>query len=72
MTPTESAAPSSTVLLSVATVARRLECSRMHVYRLIDSGELETLDIAAPGSNQPKTRIRESVLADYLGRATKY
>ncbi len=69
MTPNDTAA---TTLLSVATVARRLEVSRMHVYRLIESGELEILDIASPGSKQPKTRIRESVLAAYVERAASH
>jgi excisionase family DNA binding protein len=68
--PPESSLLLETSLLSVIEVARRLECSRPHVYRLISTGELEAIDIATPGSRGSKTRIRESALVEYIERAT--
>lgn len=53
-------------LLTIPAVAARLACSRPHVYALIESGELMSVDIARPGSTQSKTRVKESDLANYI------
>lgn len=47
-----------------------MDCSDMHVYRLIAAGELQTIDIATPGAGRPKTRIPGDSLADYIERKT--
>jgi excisionase family DNA binding protein len=58
-------------LHSVAeTAAEILDCSEMHVYRLIAAGELTAVDIATPGAGRSKTRIRSDDLADYIKRNT--
>jgi excisionase family DNA binding protein len=59
-----------TPVLSVVEAAEFLSCSRWHVYRLIEAGELTAIDISTPGSATSKTRIRQSDLSDYLARAT--
>jgi excisionase family DNA binding protein len=58
-------------LYSVTQVAEILDCSDMHVYRLIAAGELRAADIGTPGSGRPKSRIRSDDLADYIDRNTR-
>ena len=58
-------------LYSVTQVAEILDCSDMHVYRLIAAGELRAADIGTPGSGRPKSRIRSDDLADYIDRKTR-
>lgn len=53
-------------------VADHLNCSRMHVYRLISRGALKTVDIANPGSLRTKTRIREEDLQEYIDALPVY
>jgi len=62
----------SVTLHSVAQVTtEKLNCSEMHVYRLIAAGELTAVDIATPGAGRPKTRIRSDDLAEYIERQTR-
>ena len=49
-------------LLNVEQVRRFLQCSRRHVYSLVESGELKALKI---GGRQG-IRIRKSVLEEFL------
>jgi excisionase family DNA binding protein len=58
-----------TRLLSVTTVADRLECSRNHVYALIAKGGLHAVDLRASGK-KAKTRIRESDLEAFIEART--
>ena len=58
------------VLYTVPGTAEYLECSEMHVYRLIAAGELRAVDTSVPGSKRAKTRIRADDLADYIERKT--
>jgi len=46
-------------------------CSDMHVYRLIEAGELRAVDISTPGAERPKLRVRSDDLADYIERNTR-
>jgi hypothetical protein len=43
----------------------------MHVYRLIEAGELRAVDISTPGAERPKLRVRSDDLADYIERNTR-
>jgi excisionase family DNA binding protein len=62
----------SITLHSVTEVAtEKLDCSEMHVYRLIAAGLLRAVDIATPGAGRSKTRIRSDDLADYIERQTR-
>lgn len=58
-------------LLTIPEVASRLSISQMHVYRLIASGVLESVDVAAPGSRKSKTRVPEAALAEFVRRRTR-
>jgi excisionase family DNA binding protein len=58
-------------LLTIPGTAEKLECSEMHIYRLIAAGELRAVDIATPGSGRSKTRVRSDDLADYIERQTR-
>ena len=53
------------------TATEFLDCSEMHVYRLIAAGELTAVDIATPGAGRSKTRIRSDDLADYIDRKSR-
>lgn len=53
-------------LLTLPETAEVLGCSRMHVYRLIQSGALATVDISLPGAKRSKTRIEEDELDNYV------
>jgi excisionase family DNA binding protein len=55
----------------VTETAKILDCSDMHVYRLIAAGELAAVDIATPGARRSKTRIRSDDLAAYIERQTR-
>lgn len=57
-------------LLTIPETAELLRCTGMHVYRLIDAGELPTVDISVPGSSRTKRRVRVADLTDYLERAS--
>lgn len=48
------------------TARNYLGCSENHVYRLIAAGALDVVDIAPPGSERTKMRIRDDDLADYI------
>src|SRR5271155_967182 len=58
-------------LFSVKEASVILDCSDMHIYRLIAAGELSVVDIAMPGAGRSKTRIRSDDLADWIGRKTR-
>lgn len=58
-------------LVSIPAAAARLDCSRMHVYRLIGAGMLRPVDIAVPGSGRPRTRIRSDDLDEYIKSHTR-
>ncbi len=54
---------------SVAQVAKRLNCSKRHVDRLIDLGELQSvMDISLPNSRRQCLRIPRESVDDYLIR----
>lgn len=50
-------------LYSVATVAERLEVSKVWVYERIKSGELAVVEL---GSTRPKQRVRADVLQAFI------
>lgn len=66
MTSTTETALTGVTVLSIREVAERLECSKPHVYRLINSGALPAVDIAPPDSKRTKTRVRLDDLAAFL------
>lgn len=57
-------------LLTITETAKRLSCSPNHVYRLIATGKLRSLDVALPGSQRAKTRVSEAALAAYVEAST--
>lgn len=57
-------------LLSVTHAAAHLDCSRAHVYRLIEAGHLRTVEIRATGT-RTKTRVRAEDLAAYIDTQTR-
>jgi excisionase family DNA binding protein len=61
----------SVTLHPVTETAEILNCSEMHVYRLIAAGELAAVDIATPGAGRSKTRVRSDDLAGYIDRNTR-
>lgn len=58
-----------TEVLSVLEVAKRLGCSKDHVYRLITDGTLPSLDIGRGGRS--KTRIPAKNLEAYIQAGLK-
>lgn len=58
-------------LLSVTTAAERLACSPGHVYNLISSGALRSVQITATGP-RPKTRVLESELDAFIESRTTH
>ena len=58
-------------LHTIPDAAARLGCSDMHVYRLIEIGELPAVDIAQPGARRSKTRVRSDHLDAYIARRTR-
>jgi excisionase family DNA binding protein len=62
---------SSAQLFSVPVAAARLECSEMHVYRLVSTGELRAVDISRKGAGKSKTRIRSDDLDAYIEARTR-
>lgn len=50
------AAPSA-IVLTPQQVATYFQCSKGHVYRLISSGALPSVDISTPGSAKARHRI---------------
>ncbi len=58
--------PASLIALTPQQAADRLGCSKVHIYRLINSGALPSCDISAPGSQRSKTRILLDDLNDYI------
>jgi excisionase family DNA binding protein len=61
----------STQLLSIPAAAERLECSEMHIYRMVSSGELRAVDISQKGARKSKTRIRSDDLDAYIEARTR-
>lgn len=61
----------SVQLLTIPETAERLRCSENHVYALIAAGRIRAVDVARPGSRQPKTRVSESALADYINASAQ-
>ena len=58
-------------LFSVPAAAARLECSEMHIYRLVSTGELRAVDISRRGAGKSKTRIRSDDLEAYIEARTR-
>jgi excisionase family DNA binding protein len=58
-------------LFSVPAAAARLECSEMHIYRLVSTGELRAVDISLKGAGKSKTRIRSDDLDAYIEARTR-
>lgn len=59
------------LLLKIAEVANALRCGETHVYRLIAAGELDTTDVATPGSSKSKSRVPRESLHAYVRRQTR-
>ena len=57
------------VILTPQQAADRLDCSKVHIYRLINTGRIQTVDISAPGSQRTKTRILLEDLNTYIRTA---
>jgi len=57
-------------LLSMPSVAERLDCSRTHVYGLIAAGKLRAVEIKASGT-KPKTRVLEEDLDAFIEANTR-
>lgn len=53
-------------LHSVVAAADVLEVSKWTVYRLIASGDLDTVDVAPSGSRRAKTRVPAESLAAFI------
>lgn len=53
-------------LLYVATVAKRLNCSKQYVYNLIENGTLQVIRLGVRG-----IRISEAVLEDFIKEREK-
>lgn len=53
-------------LLFVATVAKRLNCSKQYVYNLIECGKLQIIRLGPRG-----IRIAETVLEEFIKRKEK-
>lgn len=60
-----------TQLLDIPEAARRLACSRGHIYGLIATGELPVVDIARKGSTRSKTRVFEDDIEAYIAQHTR-
>lgn len=58
-------------LLTIPAAAERIDCSDMHVYRLLAAGELRAVDIAQPGARKSKTRVRSDDLDAYIEARTR-
>jgi excisionase family DNA binding protein len=56
----------NTLIHTIPEVAKILACSRPHVYALIASGRLKTVDIATPGSARTKFRVRRTDLIAFI------
>lgn len=55
-----------TLIYTIPQMADLLSCSRPHVYALISSGRLGSVDISTPGSGRTKLRIRHEDLVAFL------
>jgi hypothetical protein len=53
-------------MLTTSQVAKALGCSRVHVHRLIYSGQLKAITISKPGSTRLHKRISENDLAEFI------
>lgn len=58
-------------LYDIPATARRLNTSKDTVYRLIAAGDLESCDIAPPGSKQPKTRVSDEAISKFIAARTR-
>lgn len=54
-----------TQLITIPEVAKRLACSRGHVYNLIAAGALSSVEIKATGTRS-KTRVLEHELLSFI------
>ena len=64
-------AAASVRLHTIPGAAGLLDCSEMHVYRLIAAGVLPAVDIAVPGARRSKTRVRDDALRAYIDAGTR-
>ena len=58
--------PPTTVVYTIQQAADQLGTSKTHVYRLINTGTLRSVDISVPGSGGTKTRILPEDLYTYV------
>jgi len=58
-------------LYDIPEVMRRLKTSKDTVYRLIAAGDLESCDIAPPGSKAPKTRVSDEAIERFIAARTR-
>lgn len=59
-----------TQLLSIASAAEQLDCSRGHIYGLIAAGKLRAVEVKAKGSKS-KTRVRAEDLEAFIEANTR-
>jgi len=59
-----------TLLHTIPQVAEILTCSKPHVYALISSGRLASVDISTPNSPRTKMRVRHEDLIAFLTPGT--
>jgi hypothetical protein len=57
-------------LLTMQEAADKLRCSRTHVYRLVQTGQLTATDISTARSKRAKLRIKAIDLHGYLTAST--
>lgn len=57
-------------LMSITKVAKHLDCSRAHAYRLVAAGALRSVEIHEPTSKRPKTRVYAEDLQAYIEAQT--
>ena len=57
-----------TLLLTIPEVAEELRLSRPTIYRKIGRGELQVVDVAAPGSTKTQFRVPRASLTAYIER----
>jgi len=58
-------------LHTINEAAALLRVSRATVYRLIATGDLESVDVAPTGSRSPKTRVSADAIARFIEARTR-
>lgn len=66
---TQTTSDTNDELLTVPETATALNCSRIHVYRLVASGDLKAINIAKANAKKTLIRIPASALNTFKNRA---